>query len=83
MQRVSAVEGASAPLSAGPEPVPASPGPRVLVVGINYAPEHAGISPYTTRASEHLARQGAQVLVLVGGAALPALDGAAGATGGA
>lgn len=41
-------------------------GQRVLVVGINYAPEHTGIAPYTTRACEHLAAQGAEVFVLTG-----------------
>lgn len=39
---------------------------RVLICGINYAPEHSGIAPYTTQAAEHLARQGADVLVLTG-----------------
>lgn len=39
---------------------------RVLVVGINYAPEHTGIAPYTTQACEHLAASGAEVLVLAG-----------------
>lgn len=41
-------------------------GRRVLVVGINYAPEHTGIAPYTTQACEHLQRSGAEVLVLAG-----------------
>jgi colanic acid biosynthesis glycosyl transferase WcaI len=41
-------------------------GQRVLVVGINYAPEHTGIAPYTTQACEHLAAQGADVFVLTG-----------------
>lgn len=39
---------------------------RVLVVGINYAPEHTGIAPYTTQACDHLASLGAEVLVLTG-----------------
>src|SRR3954453_9483781 len=39
---------------------------RILVVGINYAPEHAGIAPYTTWAAEHWARQGHEVRVLTG-----------------
>jgi colanic acid biosynthesis glycosyl transferase WcaI len=39
---------------------------RALVVGINYAPEHTGIAPYTTQACEHLARSGVEVLGLVG-----------------
>lgn len=46
--------------------VPAVAGKRVLVVGINYAPEHTGIAPYTTQACEHLQREGADVLVLAG-----------------
>lgn len=31
---------------------------RITIVGINYAPEHAGIAPYTTQLSEHLASIG-------------------------
>jgi colanic acid biosynthesis glycosyl transferase WcaI len=41
-------------------------GQRVLVVGINSAPEHTGIAPYTTQACEHLVAQGADVYVLTG-----------------
>jgi colanic acid biosynthesis glycosyl transferase WcaI len=41
-------------------------GLRVLVVGINYAPESTGIGPYTSQACEHLAASGAEVLVLTG-----------------
>jgi colanic acid biosynthesis glycosyl transferase WcaI len=41
-------------------------GQRVLVVGINYAPEHTGIAPYTTQACEYLAAHGAEVFVLTG-----------------
>lgn len=41
-------------------------GRRVLVVGINYAPEHSGIAPYTTATAEHLALRGADVLVISG-----------------
>ena len=47
-------------------PTQASPVRRVLVVGINYAPEHTGIAPYTTQAAEHLARLGHDVRVLAG-----------------
>lgn len=36
------------------------------MVGINYAPEHTGIAPYTTRACEHLVRSGAEVLAVAG-----------------
>ncbi|MDP3713031.1 MAG: WcaI family glycosyltransferase [Mycobacteriales bacterium] len=41
-------------------------GLRILVVGINYAPEHSGIAPYTTQACEHFVAQGAEVFVLAG-----------------
>lgn len=41
-------------------------GCRALVVGINYAPEHTGIAPYTTQACEVLAAGGARLLVLAG-----------------
>lgn len=41
-------------------------GQRIAVVGINYAPEHAGVAPYTTNACEHFAREGAEVEVLTG-----------------
>jgi colanic acid biosynthesis glycosyl transferase WcaI len=41
-------------------------GRRVLVVGVNYAPEHSGIAPYTTQACAHFADQGADVFVLAG-----------------
>lgn len=34
--------------------------------GINFAPEHAGIAPYTTQACEYLVEHGATVLVLTG-----------------
>ena len=39
---------------------------RVLVVGINFGPEHTGIAPYTTQLCEHLAARGAEVTVLTG-----------------
>ncbi|MEV6653444.1 glycosyltransferase [Streptomyces sp. NPDC051219] len=41
-------------------------GRRVLVVSTNYAPEHAGIGPYSTQTAEHLAACGAEVHVLAG-----------------
>ncbi|MER6995603.1 glycosyltransferase [Streptomyces sp. NPDC000410] len=41
-------------------------GRRVLVVSTNYAPEHAGIGPYSTQTAEHLAACGAEVHVLTG-----------------
>jgi colanic acid biosynthesis glycosyl transferase WcaI len=39
---------------------------RALVVGINYAPEHTGIAPYTAGLCEHLAAGGASVQVFTG-----------------
>lgn len=39
---------------------------RVLVVGINYAPEHTGIAPYTSQACAYLQGQGHQIQVLTG-----------------
>jgi colanic acid biosynthesis glycosyl transferase WcaI len=39
---------------------------RILVTGINYAPEPTGIAPYTTKLAEHLARQGYRVTVVTG-----------------
>lgn len=39
-------------------------GRRVLIIGVNYAPEHAGIAPYTTGLAEHLAGRGDRVTVL-------------------
>jgi len=47
-------------------PGPDLTGQRILVVGINYAPEHTGIAPYTTQACEDMQRRGADVLVLAG-----------------
>jgi colanic acid biosynthesis glycosyl transferase WcaI len=37
---------------------------RILVIGINYAPETTGIAPYTTGLCEHLASQGHQIEVI-------------------
>ena len=34
---------------------------RVLIVGLNYAPEPIGIEPYTTGLAEHLAQRGHRV----------------------
>lgn len=39
---------------------------RILIVGLNYAPERTGIAPYTTALSEYLARDGWAVRVLTG-----------------
>ena len=58
-----ALDGLSVVHEVGP---PDLVGRRILVVGINYAPEHTGVAPYTTQACEHFARQGADVLVLSG-----------------
>ncbi|MEE1940353.1 glycosyltransferase [Streptomyces sp. TRM 70361] len=41
-------------------------GRRVLVVSTNYAPEHAGIGPYSTQIAEQLAASGADTHVLAG-----------------
>jgi colanic acid biosynthesis glycosyl transferase WcaI len=39
---------------------------RILIIGINYAPELTGIAPYTTAVAEHYARQGHRVRVITG-----------------
>lgn len=39
---------------------------RVVVVGLNYAPEPVGIGPYTTGLAEYLARRGHEVTAVVG-----------------
>ncbi|GLY39027.1 glycosyltransferase WbuB [Amycolatopsis sp. NBRC 101858] len=39
---------------------------RILVVGLNYAPEHAGIAPYTTGTARALAAAGHDVRVVAG-----------------
>lgn len=39
---------------------------RILIFGINYAPELAGIAPYTTGLAEHFASQGHRVEVITG-----------------
>lgn len=39
---------------------------RVLIVGLNYAPEPIGIAAYTTGLAEHLARTGHRVEVIAG-----------------
>ena len=39
---------------------------RIVIVGINYAPEQTGIAPYTTQAAEHFAAQGHSVKVVTG-----------------
>ena len=41
-------------------------GARVLVLGVNYAPETTGIAPYTAAVAEHLATLGARVSVVTG-----------------
>lgn len=41
-------------------------GREIVVVGVNFAPEHTGIAPYTTQACKHLASLGAHVSVLSG-----------------
>lgn len=44
----------------------AIPALRILMFGINYAPELAGIAPYTTGLAEHFAGQGHHVDVITG-----------------
>lgn len=39
---------------------------RILITGINYAPEQTGNAPYTTGLAEHLARTGFDVTVVTG-----------------
>lgn len=39
---------------------------RLLITGINYAPEQTGIGPYTARLAEHLSTRGYDVSVLTG-----------------
>ncbi len=43
---------------------PSASGRRLLVIGINYAPEHSGNAPYTTGLAEHAAATGWDVTVL-------------------
>lgn len=40
--------------------------PQVVVMGLNYAPEHAGIGPYTTATARGLAEAGMRVTALTG-----------------
>ena len=41
-------------------------GRKIVIVGINYAPETTGIAPYTTRLCEFIADEGADVTAIVG-----------------
>jgi glycosyltransferase involved in cell wall biosynthesis len=45
---------------------------KLLIVGINYAPEASGNAPYTTGLAEHLAQRGHEVHVLTGQPHYPA-----------
>ncbi len=54
----------SAPLMTASAPHPKSL--RVLIVGLNYAPEPIGIAAYTTGLAEHFARAGHRVEVIAG-----------------
>jgi glycosyltransferase involved in cell wall biosynthesis len=45
---------------------------RILIAGINYAPERSGIAPYTTDVAEFFASKGDQVVVLTGMPSYPA-----------
>lgn len=47
---------------------------RILIVGVNYAPEPTGIAPYTTATAEHLAARGYRVTVLTGMPHYPAWE---------
>lgn len=47
-------------------------GRRVMITGVNYWPELSGISPYTAGLAEHLAEQGAEVVVLTAMPSYPA-----------
>ncbi|MGH2600711.1 MAG: glycosyltransferase, partial [Dehalococcoidia bacterium] len=56
-------------MTSPPRPAPTGalpPDLRVLIAGINYAPEETGNAPYTTGLAEHLAAIGCQVTVLTG-----------------
>ena len=37
---------------------------RILVIGINYAPERTSVAPFTTGLCEHLASHGDEVTVV-------------------
>lgn len=39
---------------------------RILIVGLNYAPERTGIAPYTTALAEYLAQDGWDVRIITG-----------------
>ena len=39
---------------------------KLVIVGVNYAPEQTGIGPYTTGIAEHMARSGWEVTVVTG-----------------
>jgi colanic acid biosynthesis glycosyl transferase WcaI len=39
---------------------------RLLITGVNYAPEETGIAPYTTGLAEHLVQRGHHVTVITG-----------------
>jgi len=41
-------------------------GARIVVIGVNYAPESTGIGPYTTGLTRHLSEAGAHVHVITG-----------------
>ncbi|WP_091250765.1 glycosyltransferase family 4 protein [Klenkia soli] len=46
--------------------VNASSHPSVLLLGLNYTPEHTGIAPYTTALARHLAAEGFGTTAIVG-----------------
>lgn len=51
-----------------------APNPSVAVLGLNYAPEHTGIAPYTTAMARHLAAQGMPTTAVVGYPHYPAWE---------
>src|SRR4051812_37706379 len=53
-------------LGLSPQATAGLAGRHVLVIGIDYAPDTAGIAPYTTGLAEHLASSAAGVTVLTG-----------------
>jgi colanic acid biosynthesis glycosyl transferase WcaI len=65
-ENVQAETGATSEVVADSDIRPADASLRILIVGINYAPERTGIAPYTTQAAEHFAALGHDVRVITG-----------------
>lgn len=49
-----------------------APGRRILIIGLNYAPERVGIGPYTEGVAERLVQAGHEVAVIAGKPYYPA-----------